>query len=157
MVVAKIINERLSIGDRFKFWKNIDKTASCWLYKTVDANGYGYFQWKRFKTRVPAHSVMCREFYGEWAPVGARICPDHKFCVNPFHLIDTESTSVSTSNTTFASRPPNSRLTPEQVVSIRAEYGLGKGVTQKELAIKYGVAQGVISNIVRRKRWAAVG
>jgi hypothetical protein len=154
MVLEIIKNERLSQAERFKFWQNIHQSATCWIFGNTDANGYGYYQWKRFKTRVPAHSVMCREFYGEWAPAGARICPEHKSCVNPFHLIDTESTSIST---TFASRPPNSRLTPEQVVSIRAEYGQGKGVTQKELALKYGVAQGVISNIVRRKRWAAVG
>ena len=156
MVLEIIKNERLSQAERFKFWKEINKTDTCWLYSTTDAGGYGYYQWKRFKTRVTSHSLMCREFYGEWAPVGARICPYNKACVCPFHIVDTESTSVSTGST-FASRPPNSRLTPEQVVSIRAEYGQGKGVTQNELALKYDVKQSVISNIVRRKRWAAVG
>ena len=154
MVVAKLINERLTAGDRFNFWKNIDKTETCWLYKTVDKNGYGYFQWKHFNTRVPAHALMCREFYGDWQPMGGRICPHNKNCVCPFHIVDTAA-PVST-RTTFATKPAHSKLTPEQVVSIREEYGDGKKITQRELALKYGVAQGVISNIIRRKRWASL-
>jgi len=156
MVVAKIENERLTAIDRVKFWKKINKTDTCWLYNTVDKNGYGYFQWKHFNTRVSAHALMCREFYGEWQPVGGRICPDNKNCVCPFHIVNTEIPSASTRGT-FATKPSHSRLTPEQVVAIRSEYGEGKSITQLALATKYGTKQGVISNIVRKKRWAAVG
>lgn len=154
MVLAKVENEKLTVDDRVKFWKQIVKTETCWLYDTVDKNGYGYFYWKEFDTRVPAHSVMCREFYNDWEPTGRRICPANKNCVCPFHIVDT-ATPVSTRKT-FASRPSRSKLTKEQVVLIREEYVGEKKITQAELALKYGVKQGVISNIINKKRWVNI-
>lgn len=47
------------------------------------------------------------------------------------------------------------KLTEENVREIRRLYATGN-FTQQDLALKFGVAQGVISDIVKRKKWKHV-
>jgi DNA-binding MarR family transcriptional regulator len=49
----------------------------------------------------------------------------------------------------------NAKLTPEQVVEIRAIYDAG-GVRQVDLAKQYGVSQRAISLVVRRETYRDV-
>lgn len=46
-------------------------------------------------------------------------------------------------------KSPNAKLTLEQVIAIRSDTIL----TQRELAIKYGVSQSLINNIRNNKIW----
>jgi hypothetical protein len=47
------------------------------------------------------------------------------------------------------------KLTTAKVIDIRARYAAG-GITQKQLALQFGVKQCVISTIIRRQTWAHV-
>lgn len=46
----------------------------------------------------------------------------------------------------------NTKLAAADVLAIRAS----KGVTQKELAVKYGISHGAVSMIISHKRWACI-
>src|ERR1044072_1397887 len=69
-----------------RFWKKVDKTASCWIWTAyVDKRGYGRFY---FDGRViEAHRASYQMFVGE-IPIELEL--DHlcrnRACVNPDHL-----------------------------------------------------------------------
>jgi DNA-binding GntR family transcriptional regulator len=50
---------------------------------------------------------------------------------------------------------PGAKLTEDAVRSIRQRYALGN-ITQRLLAIEYGVSDMLIRNVIRRKAWAHV-
>ncbi len=60
--------------------------------------------------------------------------------------------AISNNRYTRGEDQPRSKLTDEQVASIRSEYAAG-GITQKQLGTKYGVIQITISRIIRREIW----
>lgn len=68
-----------------RFWGRVDKTDTCWLWKTPHTNGYGYISVDSKKQL--AHRLAYQWFVGE-IPDGLEI--DHlcrrRSCVNPTHL-----------------------------------------------------------------------
>ena len=72
-----------------RFWSNVDKTNSCWLWtgpRTVD--GYGFFSLSnRGRIEQRAHRVSWRWAFGP-IPSGLLVCHacDVPLCVNPQHL-----------------------------------------------------------------------
>lgn len=54
----------------------------------------------------------------------------------------------------YGERNPASKLTNKQVLEIRETYAIG-GITQTQIAAKYGVSQVAISKITRGKRYLA--
>jgi len=62
---------------------------------------------------------------------------------------------VGHGTSTRGERNPSAKLTKDDIRSIRATYAAG-GATQSALGVLYGVSQGVVSLIVRRKAWAHV-
>jgi hypothetical protein len=154
MVLEAIKNETLNAEERAEFWGNIKMKVEggCWTYNKVAKDGYGYFLWRRYNgAKVPSHQMMCRELFGDWTPAGARICPQCRNCVNPSH-IKTEDVPRTKAGT-FSSRHPHSTLTAEQVADIRTSYNGRRDITQRQLAEKYGVSQGIISDIITKKKW----
>lgn len=68
------------------FWSRVEKTGSCWLWKsTVGRNGYGYF--RTTKRNRLAHRVAYELVVG---PIPDGLHLDHlcrvRHCVNPSHL-----------------------------------------------------------------------
>jgi hypothetical protein len=62
---------------------------------------------------------------------------------------------LNRSTTIRGEQNPTSRLREEEVLAIRTEYARG-GISQRELAAKFGVTQTNVGLIVRRKIWAHV-
>jgi DNA transposition AAA+ family ATPase len=56
------------------------------------------------------------------------------------------------SNAPKGERSWSARLTEDNVLEIRSKYAAG-GISQKDLAIEYGVLAPAISQIINRKKW----
>ncbi len=88
-------------------------------------------------------------------------CDNHK-CVNIEHLIigtqkQNMQDCVQRNRTPIGMKHPKSKMTDDLVRQLRAEYGWFKpGCTQKALSKKFGIATGLVSDILNGKRWGHV-
>jgi hypothetical protein len=146
------------------FWNRVEKTDGCWLWtRAKDRRGYGIFlagKAHRFAWTLANGSI----------PDGLCVLHhcDNPSCVNPSHLflgsqMDNVADKVKKGRQASGQsirknhehlrgeRQATARLTAQQVLEIRALYGVGH--TQTELATRFDVSQGLISQIVLRKIW----
>lgn len=158
-----------------RFWKNVSIKGEkeCWLWQGAkNKGGYGTL-WLHGKSHY-AHRVA----YG---PAGYVVTNpkvlvihscDHRDCVNPKHLELSSAGGNSHDMTqkgrhgahTKPERRPrgerhgNAKLTAELVQEIRllGDKTQDKRLSGAELARQYGVAQTLISQILRHKVWAHV-
>jgi len=141
---------------RFKkhFTPNIE--TGCWEWTgTKNKTGYGLFWVNESKNPCRlAHRIAWKLWRGE--PNGcvlhAPLICNNRVCVNPDHLRigthqDNANDRVIDGNSNKGSKHPNSKLTEEQVQTIRTSTKSGK-----ELAIEFKVSQATISMIRLGKR-----
>jgi hypothetical protein len=150
--------------DEEKFWAQVspEPNTGCWLWTLAcNFDGYGSAWFKGALRR--AHRVAWEMTHGP-IPGRAYVCHrcDVPACVNPAHLfLGTQTDNMRDMATkgrdrkARGSRVASSKLTEEQVASIRARYASG-GVTQTDLSREFGVSQVMVSKIVRRAFWAHV-
>jgi len=140
----------------------------CILYTGyINKHGYGRRNTAEggHRRSVLAHRAAYEHTYG---PIPSGLCVmhrcDNRACVNPKHLVlGTWSDNVrdmdnkGRRNPARGERNNHARLTVEQVLTIKRE--LSKGVTGRELALRYDVWDSTISAIKRRVnwRWLSVG
>jgi DNA invertase Pin-like site-specific DNA recombinase len=88
---------------------------------------------------------------------------DVRRCVNPAHLrLGTQADNIADMDTKGRRRGhvqrgtknPLAKLTEDDVRKMRAEYAAG--ARQVDLAARYGIWQGTVSSILRRRTWAHV-
>lgn len=144
-----------------RFWAKVHKSDGCWEWQGyVGPHGYGQFDF-RFASR--AHRASWILTHGE-IPCGLNVLHrcDNKRCVRPDHLfLGTQKDNViDCSNKGRISRGedrPQSKLTEQQVQSIRALYVKGKrGFGLRKLAERFGVEPCYIAKIVNRTAWRHV-
>src|ERR1019366_1951242 len=165
----------LSASERF--WPRVEKTATCWIWRGGGfPNGYGCF---RFDGRTQrAHRVAWMIIVGS-IPLGMWVLHacNNRRCVRPGdgHLYigtarenardrDLAGTTARGDRHGFVKHPTRrpvgerngtSKLTVAQVRDILALYAAGE-VSQDRLAQKFGIAQPVLSRIVRLLSWKTV-
>jgi hypothetical protein len=144
-----------------RFWAKVDRldAAGCWEWTARrHRQGYGEIMIGRRKTK--AHRVSWTIARG---PIPDGVCVLHRCdnpaCCNPDHLfLGTQADNIhdmvrkgrqGTGNRSGAR--PNCKLTPEIAAAIRKEWS--ERPTQKTLAQRYGVSQGAVSLVVRKKTW----
>ena len=148
---------RLPLADRF--WSKVDKSADCWVWTAHrDHNGYGRFQIDDYP-RI-AHRIAWELSYG-LIPNGLWVLHrcDNPPCVRPEHLFlgtaaDNYLDARSKNRMPLGESHPSSRLKLVQVMEIR-RLGL-KGLSQRQIASQFGVAQPTVGKILRREKWAHV-
>lgn len=149
--------------DLTRFWSLVEKTeGGCWLWQGI-CRPYGRFVvWRGGKQfQYKAHRLAYALTHGafDWNLEVCHNCPtgDDPRCVNPAHMFlgshaenmgDAEQKGMMA----HGDRLPQTILAPHMVEAIRERYAAG-GITQRELAIRYGVDQSVISRIVRGGIW----
>ena len=125
----------------------------------VDRDGYGQFGFRRRMHR--ANRVSYTLFVG---PIPDGLVVRHKndrpIDVNPHNLelgthADNMRDKVERGRQARGGSHGMAKLTPGEVLAIRAAYEAG-GVTQKELARRYGLAKIHVGRIVRRESWAHI-
>ena len=137
-----------------------DGVTPCWHWLgSLDVNGYGRFGVHPDQHgRDRAHRVAYREAFG---PIPKGMCVLHscdvRGCVNPAHLrLGSNADNVRDKMERGRFVPMrgeangNAKLTDAQVEEIRAKW-IPHKVTQKMLAVQYGVTLEMISLILRRK------
>ena len=85
----------------------------------------------------------------------------NRHCVNPNHLRwgthqDNTDDMMRDGTSPVGNKNGNSKLTEEQVLSIRREYEEIEEMTKQQLADKYGVSRVLISRIINRKIWTHI-
>lgn len=162
----------LSEKDKARFWAKVDKrgTDECWPWRRAIAkSGYGVFGlYGKIKT---SHRVSWRVCRGE-IPAGISVLHhcDNRPCCNPAHLFlgthddnmaDKIKKGRQASGVTHAEYYARgtdggmTKLTEESVREIRSIYST-TGISQKRIAIRFGVDRTNISSIIRRKTWRHV-
>lgn len=135
--------------------------SGCWIWIGATCSG-GYGQMKIARKKKLAHRMSWIVNRGD-IPDGLDVLHrcDVTCCVNPDHLFlgndsDNQRDSFSKGRAYFNRRnilrdriPHFSKLTPDQVISIREKHG----VTLKVLANEFGVSQSQISSIRSRRYW----
>lgn len=136
-----------------RFWDYVDIKSEdeCWEWNgSRTAAGYGLIYWK--DELKYAHRLSI-EFSGREIPERWHACHtcDNPPCVNPKHLFpgtphENMLDKVSKGRHTFGENHPNAKLSDAEIVEIRKL--AFEGVWQSDLAKKFGVHPGHISDIV---------
>lgn len=139
-----------------RFWKYVEKTPGCWFWTgAFRDNGYGQLgvHGRVYKAHRTAYFLK----HGIEPKGIVRHTCDDKRCVNPDHLVngtqkDNCDDMVRRGRSTKG-RPFNGgqRLTKVQVNEIRQL--CSKGVTQREVAKRFGVTEKHVGRIVRFECW----
>lgn len=156
----------MTIDERFD--AKVDRTGgpdACWLW-TAYRRPHGYGQFGVGRSVVGAHRFALEREIGRALVTGecALHSCDTPSCVNPTHLrVGSHSDNMAdkAARGRVVNRPlrgevhPGAKLTDVKVEEIRAIYTAG-GVSQRELAARFGLAQSRVSFIVNHKVWRHV-
>lgn len=144
---------------RMEWLRNVDVRApdECWEWKgTTLRFGYGRLAIGR-RYVDSSHRISYRLHFGE-IPSGMQVCHtcDNRKCANPHHLFlgtisDNQSDKVKKGRQSRGSQMATAKLTDEAVTTIRSS-----SLTNKELALKFGVDPSIISEVRAGKRWRHV-
>ena len=150
-----------------KFWSQVDKTSTCWLWRGhVLCGGYkGKFKYGR----IGVGGVRWRTHIVSWTMVNGSV-PDGKnvlhtcdntLCVRPDHLFlgdplinRLDCKQKGRMNISSGEKHYAHKLTIKAVLDIRLRFR--KGETFEQLAKRYDVSSWTIRNAATRKRWKSV-
>lgn len=154
------VNKGQQRGRKEITWRIDDN--GCWICTSHAFNTYGYAQTK-FNGKIKLiHRLMYENKYGE-IPKGMCACHkcDNPNCINPRHIFvgtnkDNSEDMVQKRRQSHIGSPgmkgvnhPQSKLIESDVIKIMNE----KTLNQKQLSLKYGVSQAVISKIRLGQSW----
>lgn len=132
-----------------KFWRYVEKTDSCWLWKgRLDKDGYGTIKDGRSTKR--AHRVS---FEMHFKSLSKNKMVLHKCnnpsCVNPDHLYqgdqyDNMKDRVDSGNYLFGENHFNAKISDTDVLKIKEHAG-----TYKQIAAEFDISPSQVGNIKR--------
>lgn len=167
---AKGEPRRFAIGHRAfartkeeAFWKYVtpQDSDSCWLWQSsTSSRGYGKFTYKG-KTHA-AHRFSYELHHGPLneGQMACHTC-DNPACCNPHHLfagtpLDNVIDKMEKGRHRWAKgkESPHAKLSEQDVRNIRNLRE--QGLTQREIAERFGIGQAQVHRIVHYQRWAHV-
>lgn len=160
----------MPIDPNIRFWRLVEKTDTCWLWKggTTERNKYKrkyksftptygvfYFFNKRLSpTRMLKKTKLAHRYSWElhFGPAPQHLCVLHKCdnprCVRPDHLfLGTRAENTADMHAKGRFGGNKIKFTQEQLQEIRLLHR--KGASQMSLANDFGVSQSTISRIIR--------
>jgi hypothetical protein len=160
--VANEDKKAKSLTDRF--WNAVKKSDGCWEWqRSTNKAGYGQIGTGSGKGRtINTHRLSWILHYGE-IPFKMNVCHrcDNRKCVNPDHLFlgtqmdnvrDMHNKGRNARGGAPGERNGSAKLKEMDISRIRELYAAG-GISQQRIADQYNCSQGIISQIILRKRW----
>jgi len=148
--------------EQSRFWSYVDKDGpnGCWVW-TGGHTGSGYGQFCPHSRRaILAHRYVYEMVHGS-IPDGLFVCHhcDNRQCVNPEHLFlgssgDNMQDAAAKGRTLQGERHPQARFTASNVQEMRRLYD--SGLSQGQIAKRFGTTQAHVQAIVTRRLWAHV-
>ena len=143
-----------------RFMSKVDKSGDCWIWMARKTpQGYGRFGYER--RNWLAHRVSHALFVGPVDGLQVLHKCDNPSCVNPAHLfLGTNADNVADKvakgrqSCLKGENGGNVKLKTQDVLSIRSMYSAG--VSDRELASRYGVSRHHVWAIATRKAWRHV-
>ncbi len=130
--------------------------SGCWLW-TMAINTYGYGASRFRGTTYLAHRLSWYAHIGR-IPEGVFVCHkcDTRSCINPSHLFlgtpaDNTRDMVSKGRNLCGAAAPSAKISEYDATEIRE----ASGVSQRRLAVMFGISQSQVQRIRAGKRWAA--
>ncbi len=144
-----------------RFWAKVRKTDACWLW-TRGRSSMGYGHLRVNGKLMYAHRFSYELHYGA-IPTGMFVCHhcDTPSCVRPDHLFvgtpadnmrDKTAKGRTPSGAQSSRRLHPLKLSMDTAQEIRVRYSYGD-VSQKELAIRFGIDPSMVSHIIRGVCW----
>ena len=158
------MNTQLISFEAHKYWARVDAGPAevCWEWQGPISHKGGYAVAVHHSKRLGAHRLSWILTRGPIPPgLVIRHTCDNPKCCNPNHLelgthYDNVQDMITRGRRVVTSakgmRNCKAKLTDSEVIRIRAEYAEG-GTSTIKLAKKYGVSQGLISQIVLNRIW----
>ena len=144
---------RLTVGQIKRFWLYVNRTNTCWEWKSAIHKDRGYGLFGMYSKIYYAHRVAYAIENGDIPNDGyiLHIC-DNRLCVRPTHLYaGTLSDNMRDKMISF--NQPGQRIGVEDIPVIRERLKTEKS---KDIAEDYGVWPSQISRIKLGQRWGWV-
>lgn len=147
-------HERIPIA--VKFWKHVNKTASCWIWSGSRSDQRYGRESRQVGTRL-AHRISWEIHYGP-PPKDMDVCHhcDNPLCVRPSHLfigkaLDNMQDAASKNRVKFGVSHHAAKLNNDLVSQIRNL--LKNGRSQSSIAREFKVTRSIISRIKNNTGW----
>ncbi len=155
-----VIEISCTVAERFMASFSPEPNTGCWLWTgSYFDTGYGRCTVNGKSRRAHRVSAVLHGVIG--GDDNALHACDNRACVNPDHLFagtladnNADMMRKGRHRATTGSRNHNSKLTEEQVRSMRALYAAG--ATQYEVAARFNVSQTVAGDAIAGRQWAHV-
>ncbi len=135
-----------------RFWKYVEKSDGCWLWKGANTGRYGIF-WNGEKYEG-AHRSSFRIHHGD--PTDGFVCHtcDNGFCVRPDHIW-LGDVRANTRDMVAKDRSPNASVTNAQAAEMRSR--AAAGATIPTLAKAYGMTYSAARDLLLGVRYLDCG
>lgn len=161
-----------------RFWEKVQKTESCWIWTASTHVGYGWIG-RDQDGSVQAHRIAMEWALGRPLTSAETVCHtcDNRLCVAnsggpDTYVVDGVSylrrghlflatipvnirDAAQKGRSVKGERHGSAKLSEEDVTQIRALYAEGVH-SQKTLAVRFGIEQTTVSQIILRKNWKHV-
>ncbi len=162
--IAHASNREIALTEKQKilFWKNIEKTDGCWLWRGHrNKLGYGRMQvgdWRNNAWIAYAHRVSYAvNIEQPFSLLVLHKC-DNPSCVNPAHLfIGTQEANMHDMDSknrrvhAHGEKGGAAKMTNEKVLEMRALHANGK--TRAEIGRLFGLGFTATDKIIKRETW----
>lgn len=156
------IYSKRDVNERFWSKVNILGEDDCWEWQAGGrGTGYGTFRYEG--ESIDSHRFVWFLVNGEFPKLLVCHTCDNRLCCNPKHLFlgtyqDNTKDAMRKGRhkipktKVFGENVGSSKLSEEQIISIRSEYASGK-YSQRAIAKKYNISQRHVGRITNRDMW----